>query len=124
MPATTPREDAAIRAAVIRLARPDGDGGAVIERAAILAEGLPAAEIEAWIVAHGGEPEAPLIVARSGRYGLRPAGTEPGVAPTGGEPEPPLFAARPGRYALRPAPGLLGGGPPPRRYVLPTDALV
>jgi hypothetical protein len=94
MPATTPREDAAIRAAVIRLARPDGDGGAVIERAAILAEGLPAAEIEAWIVAHGGEPEAPLIVARSGRYGLRPDL------------------------------GLLGGSPPPRRYVLPTDALV
>lgn len=97
MPATprdVPAADDAIRAAVIRLARPDGDGGAVIERAAIVAEGLPATEIEAWIVAHGGEPEAPLIVARPGRYGLRPDR------------------------------GLLGDGRPPRRYVLPTDALV
>jgi hypothetical protein len=70
MPAESPSAaDSAIRAAVIRLARPDGEGGALIERAAIVAEGLPAADIEAWIVAHGGEPEAPLIVARPGLYG-------------------------------------------------------
>ena len=59
MPASTRDtrlSDGAVRAAVIRLSRPDGEGGAVIERAAILAEGVPAAAIEAWIVDHGGEP--------------------------------------------------------------------
>src|SRR3954470_15574449 len=72
MPATTPREDAAIRAAVIRLSRPDGDGGAVIERAAILAEGTPSAAIEAWIIDHGGQPEAVTTGSpASGSYGLR-----------------------------------------------------
>jgi hypothetical protein len=92
MPASSP-PDGTIRATVMRLARPDGYGGAVVERAAIVAEGLPAAEIESWIVAHGGEPEAPLI------------------------------AARPGRYGLRSDESLLTGARPPRRYVLPADAL-
>ena len=65
--------DGEIRAAVIRLSRLDGEGGAVIERAAIVAEGEPAARIEAWVVAHGGEPEAPLITAaRRGLYSARP----------------------------------------------------
>jgi len=64
--------DGAVRAAVIRLARPDGEGGAVIERAAILAEGTPAAAIEAWIVDHGGAPEAATAAAPApGLYGLR-----------------------------------------------------
>jgi hypothetical protein len=98
MPATDADElrdsDQAIRAAVVRLARPDGDGGAVIERAAIVAEGAPAAAIEAWVLAHGGEPEAPL-----------------------------LATPRPGLYALRPDGRLSPGGRPPRRYVLPSDAL-
>jgi hypothetical protein len=88
------QSDGAIRAAVIRLSRLDGDGGAVIERAAIVAEGEPAAAIEAWVLAHGGEPEAPLIT-----------------------------AARPGLYGLRPD-GRLGSARAPRRYVLPADALV
>jgi hypothetical protein len=92
MPANGP-PDGAIRATVMRLARPDGYGAAVVERAAIVAEGLPAAEIERWIVAHGGEPEAPLIATRPGRYGLRPD-------------ESRLIGAR-----------------PPRRYVLPADVL-
>jgi hypothetical protein len=92
MPANSP-PDGTIRATVLRLARPDGYGGAVVERAAIVAEGPSATEIESWIVAHGGEPEAPLI------------------------------AARPGRYGLRPDEGLLSGDRPPRRYVLPADAL-
>jgi len=69
----TPHSEGAVRAAVIRLSRPDGEGGAVIERAAILAEGTPAAAIEAWIVDHGGEPEVLTIGApRPGLYGLRP----------------------------------------------------
>ncbi len=97
MPASSspdPREaDEAIRATVIRLCRPDGYGGAVIERAAIVAEGAPAGAIEQWILAHGGEPETPIVAARSGLYGLR-------------SDSAPLSQAR-----------------APRRYVLPADAL-
>jgi hypothetical protein len=99
MPASSPSDarqsDGAIRAAVIRLSRLDGDGGAVIERAAIVAEGAPAAAIEAWVVAHGGEPEAPLVA-----------------------------NPRPGLYALRPDGRAVSQSRPPRRYVLPADALV
>jgi hypothetical protein len=97
MPATSSRDDRqsddSIRATVIRLCRPDGYGGAVIERAAIVAEGAPAGAIEDWILAHGGEPETPVVAVRSGLYGLRPD-TEP------------LARAR-----------------PPRRYVLPAGVL-
>jgi len=76
MPARHPSEprlsDEAVRAAALRLARPDGHGGMVVERAAILAEGTPSAAIEAWIIGHGGAPEAPTRTARaSGTYGLR-----------------------------------------------------
>lgn len=96
-PSSTPDarlSDEAVRAAVIRLARLDGDGGAVVERAAIMAEGAPAGAIEAWILAHGGEPEAPLIAA----------------------PEP-------GLYGLRPESRFSAGARPPRRYVLPSAEL-
>ncbi len=86
-------EHEAIRATVIRLCRPDGYGGAVIERAAIVAEGAPAGAIEDWILAHGGEPEAPVV------------------------------AARPGLYGLRPDADRLTRGRAPRRYVLPAGAL-
>jgi hypothetical protein len=77
MPGSSSREmrdsEGAVRAAVIRLSRPDGEGGAVIERAAIVAEGAPAAAIEAWIIEHGGQPEAPMMAAHApGLYGLRP----------------------------------------------------
>jgi hypothetical protein len=99
MPARSSRDehepDGAVRAAVIRLSRSDGDGGAVIERAAILAEGRLAAEIEEWVLAHGGEPEAQVIGARA----------------------PGLYGPRPDRTAA-------AGGRPPRRYVLPARALV
>ena len=75
MPATNASDardtEDAIRATVMRLCRPDGYGGAVIERAAIVAEGAPASAIEEWILAHGGEPEAPVVAAHSGLYGLR-----------------------------------------------------
>ena len=75
MPASSsldPREsEAAVRAAVIRLARPSRDGSAVIERAAILAEGTPSAAIEAWVLEHGGRPEAAIAdVPKKGNYGL------------------------------------------------------
>jgi hypothetical protein len=54
---TPPSEDA-IREVVTRLARPHRSGGAVIERAAILAEAGDSAAIFEWIAAHAGEPEA------------------------------------------------------------------
>jgi len=99
MPRSSPRDtrdsEEAVRAAVIRLSRPDGDGAAIIERAAILAEGTPAAAIEAWIVDHGGEPEVPTI----------------------GTPAPGLYGLRPDR------PATAGDRRAPRRYVLPATAL-
>jgi hypothetical protein len=61
-------DDDAIRALVMRLARPHSSGGKVIERAAILAEGTDSAEIMAWITAHSGIPEA--TVATPSRHGL------------------------------------------------------
>jgi hypothetical protein len=51
-------DDTAIDSIVRRLARPVPSGGHVIERAAVLAEGSHFADIEAWILSNGGEPEA------------------------------------------------------------------
>jgi hypothetical protein len=51
-------DDDAILALVKRLARPHASGGAVIERAAILAEGADFASVMAWIADHDGQPEA------------------------------------------------------------------
>ena len=53
-------DDDAIGILVKRLSRPDGRGGAVIERAAIMAEGGDSAAILEWIAAHDGQPEAPV----------------------------------------------------------------
>jgi hypothetical protein len=65
--------DDPIRAIVARLARPH-PSGAVIERAAILAEGEASAAIVAWILAHAGTPEAPTATAQSrGLHGARDA---------------------------------------------------
>jgi hypothetical protein len=61
-------EDDEIRSLVTRLARANASGGAVIERAAILAEGADFDAVMAWILAHGGEPEA--AVPSSTRHGL------------------------------------------------------
>ena len=58
MPANAPPTDDEIRAVVTRLARPHRSGGAVIERAAILAEPGDSRAIFDWITAHAGEPEA------------------------------------------------------------------
>jgi hypothetical protein len=87
------RSEEAIRAAVRRLSRPDGQGGAVIERAAIVAEGTPSAAIEAWVIDNGGQPVA-LKLARP------PAGLH---------------------SLVRGAPA--SGVQAPRRYVLPAAAL-
>jgi hypothetical protein len=74
-------EDEEIRSLVARLARPHASGGAVIERAGILAEGTDSAAVIAWITAHGGQPEAATSAApRHGLHGSRvndAGGTEP-----------------------------------------------
>jgi hypothetical protein len=51
-------EDAEIRSLLKRLGRPDKAGNLVIERAALRAEGSDLAAVEAWILGHGGRPEA------------------------------------------------------------------
>jgi hypothetical protein len=52
------RNDDEIRALLSRLSRRHPSGGAVIERAAIVAEGADSAAVVAWILDHAGEPEA------------------------------------------------------------------
>jgi hypothetical protein len=48
----------------------------VIERAAVLAEGAEFEAVMAWIVAHGGEPEAAVPrAAKSGLHGSRAGDT-------------------------------------------------
>jgi hypothetical protein len=65
-------DDDAIRSLLTRLGRADPSGGTVIERAAVLAEGAEFEVVMAWIVAHGGEPEATVpTAARSGLHGSR-----------------------------------------------------
>lgn len=88
-------EDEAICALVTRLARTHPSGGAVIERAAILAAGADSAAVLAWIAAHDGLPEAQVAPVAAGR-GLH-----------GGQ-----LNNRGGAVT-----------PPPRRYVLPPGAL-
>lgn len=65
-----PLDDATIRSVVKRLSRPHPSGGAVIENAAIMAEGTDSAAIVEWVLAHAGQPEvaAPSKPAR-GLYG-------------------------------------------------------
>ena len=87
-------EDEDIRALVKRLARPHGSGGAVIERAAILAEAADFTSVIAWITNHEGQPEARVSpVSTHGLHGSR-------VNDGGGEQ-----------------------GRPPLRYVLPAGTL-
>ena len=93
-PTVAEERDEAIRAVVTRLSRPHASGGAVIERAAIVAEGADAAAIVAWILANAGRPEE--TAARAPGRGLH--GTR-----------------------LSSAPG--ASGDTPRRYVLPAGAL-
>jgi hypothetical protein len=65
-------EDKDIRALVKRLARPNRSGGAVIERAAILAEAADFTSVITWIADHHGRPEARLASASArGLHGSR-----------------------------------------------------
>lgn len=85
--------DEEIRALVSRLGRRHSSGGTVIERAAIAAEGADCAEVEAWIVAHDGEPE--VAAAPKASRGLHSARLS----------------------------GPIGESRPPARYVLPAGTL-
>lgn len=82
-------DDDAIRMLIQRLSRPHASGGAVIERAAILASGADSAAVLTWIAAHAGEPED--LVPRGSGGGLHSARTG-----TGADPRTPL------RYVLPP----------------------
>ena len=65
-------DDDAIRSLLTRLGRAHPSGGTVVERAAILAEGADFDAVMAWIVAHGGEPEATVPKpSSSGLHGSR-----------------------------------------------------
>jgi hypothetical protein len=63
--------DDAERAVVTRLSRPHRSGGTVIERAAILAEGADSTRLVAWVVAHGGQPEAAAVSVTRGLHSPR-----------------------------------------------------
>jgi hypothetical protein len=69
-PQTPVSDDEAIRALVVRLARPRGGDGHVIERAAIMAAGSDSAAIEAWILAHDGSPEPTEPIESTSSSGL------------------------------------------------------
>ena len=84
-------DDDAIRTLVTRLSRPHASGGEVIERAAILAEGVDSAAVLTWIAARAGEPEdlAPRVSGR-GLHSARLHDSD------GADPRTPL------RYVLPP----------------------
>jgi hypothetical protein len=86
-------EDEEIRALVTRLARPHGSGGAVVDRAALLANGGDFGAVMAWITARGGIAEEVVSTARGGLHDQH-------------------FDARPGAEAQT-----------PRRFLLPPGAL-
>jgi hypothetical protein len=65
-------DDDTIRILLKRLARPHPSGGTAVERSVILAEGGGFTEVIAWIVAHSGAPEGPVVgVSRRGLHGSR-----------------------------------------------------
>jgi hypothetical protein len=83
-------DDSELRDVVKRLSRPHRSGGAVIERAAILAAGANSAAILRWIEAHAGEAEE--LAPRNARPGLH------GDRMSGGDADP----RKPLRYVLPP----------------------
>lgn len=104
-------EDDEIRDVVRRLARSHASGGQVIARAAIMAEGADATEVIAWIIAHGGQPEAGAASGPSSglhrrrindeaasakrppvRYVVPASAFAPPPAPSGDDSDPPTQA--------------------------------
>jgi hypothetical protein len=61
-------DEEAIRSVIERLSRPHPSGGQVIERAAVVAEGIDSGSILAWIASHDGQPEA--VAASGPKHGL------------------------------------------------------
>src|SRR5688500_15858333 len=91
-PARAEGREHQMRAMVARLGRPHASGGTVIERAALLAEGADFDIAMAWILAHGGEPEARATAAPvTGLYGARSDG-----GGAGGPQTPRRFVLPPG----------------------------
>lgn len=80
---SAPEADQAIRILVTRLSRASRSGEAVIEHAAILAEGAESHAIIGWILANGGQPEAsPPQAPSRGLHGARSSGdVRPGLSP-------------------------------------------
>ena len=98
-PADAPDRDDAIRAVVTRLSRPGPAGGAVVERAAILAEGADSEAIITWILTHAGQPEA--IAPQASTRGLHGGRLSDGLA---GRKAPAAPLRPPGqRTDLRPS---------------------
>ena len=65
-------DDDEIKVLVKRLARAHPSGGTVIERAAIMAEGTGSTDVMAWVIGHGGMPEAAVkTAAPRGIHGWR-----------------------------------------------------
>jgi hypothetical protein len=90
-----PSPDEEIGALVARLSRPNREGGRVIERAAIMAEGARSAEILDWLAAASWQPEAPPAAKAGGGSGLH--GMRQESARAAGRPAPPR------RYVSPPA---------------------
>jgi hypothetical protein len=66
------------RAVIARLARPHASGGYVVGEATIRAEGASFPALKAWILAHGGTPEAPAGIAdRGGLHAVGRQATRP-----------------------------------------------
>jgi hypothetical protein len=86
-------DDGAIRAIVLRLARRTASGGHAIEHAAIRAEGSHCADIEAWIVRQGGEPQADAATAPRG-FGLHAERDHVRSSPAGAAPARYVLPAR------------------------------
>ena len=73
--ATGLEAELAVRAIVTRLSRPSASGEAVIERAAIMAEGANSHAIISWILTHGGRPGVSAAYAPArGLHGARSSG--------------------------------------------------
>ncbi len=74
-------DDDTLRLLVTRLARPHRSGGRAIERASLLSSGSDFDAAVAWIVAHGGEPELPVVSRSSGGLHAERHGVSGGSAP-------------------------------------------
>jgi hypothetical protein len=93
-------DDNGIRTLLTRLARPHPSGGKVIERAAIVSQGLDSTEVLRWITAHEGRPET--LTPRAAARGLHSARL---AEDHGGTPREPLRYVLPAGALTPPEPG-------------------